>query len=294
MMNSFKTYHPIVNIVFFAAVIGCTFLWMHPVFLMISLSAAFVYSLFLKGMRALRFYLLFALPMLAVIALLNPLFVHQGMTMLFYIDDNPITLEAIVYGIAEAVMLVAVLLWFTCYNEVVTSDKFLYLFGKVLPSLALLLSMTLRLMPRLKTQASRIAYAQRAIGMGMDTGSLRQRVCHGIRDLSILITWGLENAVETADSMKARGYGLHGRTSFSIFRFDRRDAACLTIILAAVMICVLGQIFGVTYVQYYPYIKWTAWPSLTGMAIAYAALCFLPVILELWEGYKWRSLKSTV
>lgn len=293
-MSSFKTYHPIVNFGFFAAVIGCTFLWMHPVFLVISVSAAFVYSLLLKGMRALRFNLLFALPMLVVIALLNPLFVHQGMTMLFYTNDNPITLEAIVYGIAAAVMLVAVLLWFTCYNEVVTSDKFLYLFGKVLPSLALLLSMTLRLIPRLKTQVSRIAYAQRAIGMGTDTGSLRQRVRHGMRILSILITWALENAVETADSMKARGYGLHGRTSFSIFRFNWRDAVCLIGILAAVMVCVLGQIFGATYVQYYPYIKWAAWPSLAGIAAVYAALCFLPVILELWEGYKWRSLKSTV
>ncbi|MFT8887326.1 MAG: energy-coupling factor transporter transmembrane component T [Ethanoligenens sp.] len=293
-MNSFKTYHPIVNFAFFVAVIICTLWMMHPVFLAISLLAAFLYPLLLKGARALRFNLLFALPMLVVIAVLNPLFVHQGMTMLFYINDNPITLEAILYGVAAAVMLVSVLLWFSSYNEVVTSDKFLYLFGRAMPSLALLLSMTLRLIPRLKTQIGRISQAQKAIGLGAGTGNVFQRARNGLRILSILITWALENAVETADSMKARGYGLHGRTAFSIFRFDRRDAACLAVIGAAAAVCMAGQAAGAAYVQYYPDVKWVMHPFTIVMAAAYALLCFWPAVLEIREGYKWRSLKSTI
>lgn len=293
-MNRFQSCHPLVHFAFFAAVIVCTLLFLHPVFLGLSFAAALLYAVLLGGARALRFGLLFALPMLAAVAILNPLFVHQGMTMLFYLHDNPVTLEAVLFGAAAAVMLAAMLLWFFCCNAVLTSDEFLYLFGRAVPSLALLLSMTLRLIPRFKTQIGRISRAQAAIGMGAGTGGLWTRARNGVRILSILITWALENAVETADSMKARGYGLPGRTTFSLFRFGGRDAACLAVILAAVAVCVLGQLTGMVYVQYYPFVKWTAGPATTTVAAAYGILCFLPVGLESWGEWKWRSLQSTI
>ena len=44
-----------------------------------------------------------------------------------------------------------------------------------------------------------------------------------MRALSVTVTWALENAVVTADSMKSRGYGLPGRTAFARQRFDGRD-----------------------------------------------------------------------
>lgn len=295
MANSFNTYHPAVNFTFFAAVIVCTLLFMNPLFLGISLTASVVYSLLLTGKKALRLQLRVALPMLIAVAVFNPLFVHQGMTILFYLNDNPITLEAVEYGAAAAAMLVSILLWFACYNEVMTSDKFLYLFGRLIPSLSLLLSMTLRLIPRLKTQIGQISYAQKAVGMDAGTGNLIQRARNGMRILSILMTWAMENAVETADSMKARGYGLSGRTSFSIFRFDRRDAACLAVLTAALVLCIAGHVSGAAYFQYYPDVKGAAArPFTVVMAVSYASLCFLPSVLELWEGYKWRSLKSTI
>ena len=55
---------------------------------------------------------------------------------------------------------------------------------------------------------------------------LSDRLRHGLNMLSILVTWALENAIETSDSMRSRGYGLHGRTAFSIYRFTKRDC-CL-------------------------------------------------------------------
>ena len=45
------------------------------------------------------------------------------------------------------------------------------------------------------------------------SGSLLQRLKNAITILSIMVTWALENAIETADSMKSRGYGLPGRTA---------------------------------------------------------------------------------
>lgn len=295
MTNVFDTYHPTVSFAFFIAVIVFTMFFMNPFFLAISFAASFLYSVLLKGVKGLKFNLLFALPMLLVIAALNPVFVHQGQTMLFYVNDNPVTLEAIEYGVAAGFMLMSVLLWFVCYNEVMTSDKFIYLFGRVIPALSLLLSMTLRLIPRLKHQIGLISHAQKCIGMDAGTGNIVQRARHGMRILSILTTWALENAVETSDSMKARGYGLHGRTSFSPFRFDCRDAVYLSVIALLTVLCIIGQVTGVAYFQYYPYVKWAHPQAFTVvMAAAYLLLCFLPPVLEIREDVKWRSFKSTI
>lgn len=65
-------------------------------------------------------------------------------------NDNPVTLEAVCYGFAVGVMIMSVFYWFKCFNAVMSSDKFIYLFGRVIPKLALLLSMTLGFIPKLK------------------------------------------------------------------------------------------------------------------------------------------------
>ena len=292
MLHTFDSCHPAAGALYFAAVVVLGVMNMHPVFLGIGFAAAFSYALFLKGGKALRFGLLFVLPMFVVMALVNPMFNHRGMTILFYTQYNPITLESILYGIAAAVMLVTVVVWFQSYQEVMSSDKFLYLFGKLSPAVSLVISMTLRLAPRLRDQIHVITAAQRSIGRDASAGNLFARVRHGMAILSCLIGWALENSIETADSMKARGYGLRGRTSFSLFRFTARDAAVLAAELACIGLCVAGMAGGAVAAQYYPYLKFSPpTPVFFAVAGAYAALCFLPLILEAVELIKWKCFE---
>ena len=144
-----------------------------------------------------------------------------------------LTLESIIYGLVAAVMLAAVMMWFSCYTEVITSDKFVYLFGRVIPGLSLVLSMALRFVPKFKEQIGIVTEAQRCIGRDVSQGSLFRRTSIAVTILSIMVTWSLENAIETADSMKSRGYGLPGRTAFSIYSFDGRDGKALAWLIAA-------------------------------------------------------------
>ncbi len=116
-------------------------------------------------------------------------------------------------------MLVSVLNWFSCYQVVMTSDKFIYLFGKAIPAMSLILSMVLRFVPKFKNQIVKISNAQKCIGRDVTNGNMLMKAKHGMKILSIMTTWALENSVETADSMKSRGYGLRGRNNFSIYRF---------------------------------------------------------------------------
>lgn len=129
-------------------------------------------------------------------ALLNPLFNHKGATVITYLGSgNPLTLESILYGLAAAAMLVTVISWFSCYNAVMTSDKFVYLFGRIIPALSLIFTMVLRFVPRFKAQLQAVSAAQQRHWAAMlPAGNLRQRARHAIAIISIMATWALENS----------------------------------------------------------------------------------------------------
>ena len=295
MKDTFSGCHPFINFMYFCTVIAFSMFFMHPVLLVISVAGAFSYSIYLKGIRALKFNMAVLLPVMVLASLINPLFNHRGMTILCYVRDNPITLESIIYGLMSGMMLVCILLWFSCYNVVMTSDKFIYLFGKVIPALSLIFSMVLRFVPKFNAQVRIVSNAQKCIGRDISNGNFLDKAKNGIKIISIMVTWMLENAIDTADSMKSRGYGLTGRTAFSIFRFDNRDRIMLTILILIISIVLVGSAFGQTTLQYFPKI---VIPGFTAFTIciyaAFFGLCFLPLILNIREDIKWKHLQLKI
>ena len=284
--NEFKRYHPLVNFVYFISVIGFSCVFMHPVCLCISLFSAFICS---------SLKIKYVLPMFIVIAILNPVFSHEGVTILSYFPSgNPLTLESIIYGMAASAMLVSIVCWFSCYNEVMTSDKFIYLFGKIIPSLSLVLSMTLRFVPRFKEQIKNVSQAQKAIGHGVGEGNYINRVKNGLSIISVMITWAFENAIDTADSMKSRGYGTKGRTAFSIFTFDKRDIKALIAITILGIYIIIGRFFDGMYFEYFPSIRYDVSAYSLSVFAAYLVFCLLPLIIEMWEARRWNALVSKI
>ena len=250
--DAFSGYHPTINFLYYALVLLFSMCLMHPVYLAISLTGALAYDIYLKGRKAVRFAVMGLLPMAAVAALVNPAFNHEGQTILTYLPGgNPLTLESMLYGVAAAVMLASVVLWFSSYNEVMTSDKFVYLFGRVIPALSLVLSMALRFIPKFKAQMQVVS--------------------------------------------EARGYGLPGRTAFSIYRFDERDKAALAWLIFCGTYLVSGWMAGGTYFRYYPTVKSVVLTPMTvSFMCVYLALVLTPVILDRKEDRQWNSLQSTI
>ena len=292
--DAFSGYHPAVNFLYFGLVLVFTMFFMHPASLAISLGSSLCYALCLNGRRAARFSLLYMLPMILMAALVNPAFNHQGATLLAYLPSgNPLTAESILYGIAAAVMLASVITWFSCYHAVMTSDKFIYLFGRIIPALSLVLSMTLRLVPRFKAQLHAVSEAQRCVGRDVSKGPLIRRLRGTVTVLSILVTWALENAIETADSMKSRGYGLPGRTAFSIYRLDSRDKGALAWLAFCGFYILAGWMAGGLYCRYYPTVRVAPiTPMTVSFQLVYLALCLTPVFLNKSEDRKWKHLRS--
>lgn len=293
--DTFSSYHPAVNFLYFGLVLLFAMCLMHPVCLGITLAAAVTYHMYLKGHKAVRFSLLFMLPVMLLAAVVNPAFNHEGATILTYLPSgNPLTSESIWYGIAAAAMLAAVISWFACYTEVMTSDKFVYLFGKIIPALSLVLSMTLRFVPRFKAQLDTVKEAQVSIGRDPAEGSVLQRLKKAVTVISIMITWALENAIETADSMRSRGYGLPGRTAFSIYRFDSRDKLAVCWLVFCGIVLGAGWAGGAFAWRYYPTVKGALGVLPFAFQLVYAALCFTPVFLDLREDLTWKRLQSEI
>lgn len=296
MPDAFSSYHPAVSFLYFTLVIVFSMFFTHPVCLAIALAGALAYGIYLSRKKATRFHLLYLLPLLIFTACLNPIFNHAGGTILSYLPDgNPLTLESIAYGAVAAAMLITVIAWFSCYNAVMSTDKFVYLFGRLIPAMSLIFSMTLRFIPRFREQFKTVSNAQKCIGRDLSNGSLLTKARQVTRVLSAMVTWALENTVETADSMRSRGYGLPGRTAFSIYRFAKRDMYATLFFLSTGGYIAVGACTGGLYYRYFPTMQGVfAQPYSLSLYAAYGTLCLAPVIMNIWEDSKWRALRSTI
>ena len=215
MTDAFSKCHPAVNFLFFVGAIGMSVVIQHPVFLLVGIVTGAVYYLLLNGRKGWK-TILGLLPMFLILTAINPLLNTMGETPLWYPFGRPYTLEALFYGGALASMFVIMMLWFGCYNKVLTSDKFTSLFGSLIPSISLLLVMILRLIPNFIRKTQGIIGARKSIGKGAGEGaSTKEKVRDGMTVLSAMTSWALEGSVVTGDSMRARGYGSAKRTRAS-------------------------------------------------------------------------------
>lgn len=292
--DEFGKYHPLVNFLYFTLVIGFSMVLTHPIAQGISLVCAVAYAVQAEGKKAVLFTFKWCLPMMLLTAFINPAFSHEGVTTLLYFPTgNSLTLESILYGISAGALLATVLLWFVNFNRVITSDKFIYLFGRIIPALSLILSMTLRFVPKFKAQLSCVVDAQKSIGRDVKTGSLWQRLRIAVTILSIMITWALENAIETADSMKSRGYGLEGRSAFFIYRLDDRDKNALIFLIFCGIYVLTGNMVSAFGFRYFPSIRYIGLNAVTlSFEFVYLILCLMPVVLNWAEERKWKAIHS--
>lgn len=289
-MRRFNELNPVAVMLYYIAVTVVTMFSMDPVILTISLlSSVLTYCLYSNGGARVH---LFSLGLFIVLAVINPLFVHNGATVLFYLNSRPITLEATLYGLSASAMVTATLYRLRSLTHDITGDKLQYIFGRFSPKLALILSMALRYVSLFKHRWHKIQDSQRALGLYRD-GNLIDAVRGRLRVLSILITWSLENGIITARSMDARGYGSRRRSSYAIFRFRVYDLIVILLTLALTGAIIAGMLnSGMTY---YPVV--TA-DLLSPLSVAGYICCtvlgLLPVIINTKEAIRWQSLTSGI
>ena len=343
--SAFDLYHPAVTCGYFSCILVFTMLAFHPVLTGLSLAAALAEGLALRGWRAVARNLAWLVPLVAVVALANPLFSAAGSTEVLRVGERAVYAESLAYGACMGALLAAVVLWFANASCVLTSGKVLSLTGNALPTVSLMVSMALRLVPQFVRRAAEIRSVQDACtvangrapangcapagraeceggghrvlrrpcgcGSAGEAGSagggdsafenapgdlvsasggarssLRERTRANLRLVSVLMGWSMEDSLETADAMRARGWGVRGsRTTYALYRFRARDGVVLGLLVVLAAASVLLAWVAVSQFSFYPRMSTLlAWWGYVPCAV----FLFLPAFLEVKEWLTWR------
>lgn len=284
-MKRFSKFHPCVSFSYFMLIILLTVIIKNPVYILLSFTGAFFYRLRLAGRQA--FYALrFILPLIIFAGLFNMIFSHYGVTVLFSVFGNDFMLESLMFGLFTGAMLGSVMFWFACYTEVITSEKFMALFGRSVPDLALLFSMVLRFIPLLLKTSQEIKEA--GIGMGIRESGIKS----SINRFSSLVSISLEKSMETADSMKGRGFGGRKRKPYIRYKFQFTDAALLTVTVLLVAVMAAGVMFNINSFLFEPEMKFIN--SNIFFYALFGLFSFIPVIIDLAGELKWHLLRLKI
>ena len=222
----------------------------NPLYLILILTAVFV-NFRVLGRRSALVGVWWPLIKIAVIlalaaALINPLLVHEGETVLFFLPQwrllvgpdqrialitlgGPVTLEAFVLGITKGMGLMSTIFVFATFNILVDTSRLLRSLPKFMYQTGVVTSIAVSFVPQTMFALKEIREAQ----------MVRGHRFRGIRDLLPLflplLTTGFERAMQLAESMEARGFGSRREiTSGQEVTYKGLVALALVLLVAAV------------------------------------------------------------
>lgn len=279
-VGAYQTSHPAVPAAFCVATLALTMSAMQPVLIALSLAGGLAYGCASRGAAATLRALRWQLPVILIIAVFNPLFSASGSTELFRLGERAVYLESLVYGACMGGLFVASVLWFEAAASMVGYDKVLALLGNAAPVVALMISMCMRLIPQFVRRGHAIFAVQDAIDVPgrAATEPVRAR----LRASSVLMGWSMEDSLERADAMRARGWDAsRRRTTYARYRFRASDAAALAAIALGGALCALVAYTATTQFSFYPTLSVpVAWWGYAVYAVWMLAPCALQVLDE--------------
>ena len=277
MGSVLNSVHPITSFFYYLGVIFLSMLFLNPLFLLVELFLIIAFNLQQRNKEQMISMMRGSWLFILAIIIINPLLNHRGTHFIFYIGPNPITLEAVTYGLLMALAFICLMLTFISYNGVISSHKFLYLFSRISPQLALLTMITMRFVPLFIRRLTKITAIQKMRGIQMDEGKIKTRADSGMRLVQILLVCSLEEALQTADSMEARGYGVTKRTTYLSYQIEKRDIISLVMGGLILSGCLYAKLQGIGEFQIYP--------SLGSLGLEQSQTWFLLVLIALFVGY---------
>lgn len=283
--RAFDACHAAVPATLLAGTVALCMLAVEPVLAAISLAGALLFSLIVRGTGSTARGLVWELPLLALVCLANPLFSASGSTLLFKLGPRSVYLESLAYGAIMGALMVAVVLWFEGAAAVLSQDRLLALAPRRARALPLLAGMVAQLVPQLLRRSRDVRAALAACTAAGPRPAAREAL---MRTSSLLLSWSLEESLERADSMRARGWESgRPRTCYRPERLRSRDVAALcgiAALLAAAAAC-----------AWLLCADWRFYPRMSGLGpwwayVPAAALVCLPAAAELFARLRERGL----
>ena len=273
---AFSMSHPAVPALYIVLTLGLAMFSMQPVLIALSLAGGLACGFATRGAARTLGALRWQLPVILIIALVNPLFSASGSTELFRIGLRAVYLESMVYGLCMGGLFVASVLWFEAAASMLEYDKVLALLGNAAPVIALMISMCMRLIPQFLRRGRTVLAVQDAIDVPgrAPADPVRSR----LRASSVLMGWGMEDSLERADAMRSRGWGAATRrTTYARYRLRRSDVVALVLLALFGAAAVAVAWTATTQYSFYPQLSVPApWPGY----VVYAVWMVLPCVLR--------------
>lgn len=286
----FYTFHPMTQLVYFAAVFVLSFLSMNPIIVCGSLLFSVLYTLIYNGKSELIRLLRLGLPLCILVTIVNPLYNHRGRVVLLTLFSKPIMLEALLYGLVSGLMLLCVILWFGVFTALLSGERLRALFGGKLSSTVLVFTMTMRLIPMLIRRQQEISDTLSLLSPPLTKAQgVMARAKTFSQTVTVLIASSLEDSIDTARSMQARGYGAARRTWYQTERFTARDiTVCVAVIILFVLSIVIYTTFGLSF-MFYPVMSTVTVAGWQGVyALLFFVLLIVPLVCDGWEVVRWN------
>jgi energy-coupling factor transport system permease protein len=258
------------------ALAACALSFQHPLVLGAVITAAAGAGIASGAGRELLAAARFTVPLALLVALVNPLVVHDGLTVFFRLGEIPpfgpvdLTVEALVYGLLLGVRVIAVALCCALFVAAVDPDETLRLFRRISFRSALTAALAARLMPVLARDARRMADARACRPGGSDSRAGRVAV------LRAVATSALDRAVDVAATLEVRGYGAHTAVRRAAEPWSRHDLGFTAAAVALAALTLAARLAGVGDFAAYPALSAPAGAAELALAAAIVAVALLP------------------
>lgn len=272
--------HPVVKITYYALLLVLTAFLFNPWAALTCIIIQLWVLAVQKGIGAVRRPLSYTALLTVLFALVNGFLNHRGNTPLLFVNEIPVTLEALLRGALAGGLTAALALIFQSGACFIDNGMLLYVIGRISPTAALLVCMTLRFIPYYSRQLRQLKETQQALGY--NTGRA------AVKLFWAMLSENLESSIETQLSMQYRGYGsgLSGKRREGRYHFTGADAGKLLFVLLMAAGIAALMWAGVYDFQFFPYIR--EQPGLSWGVSLYGLFSILPMICRLKEEIAWK------
>ena len=288
MRKSFNKLHPVTDLIFISSTVVFCLLCYNPVFVFTGFICAFIFNVYIKGLFVPIKTVLYMFPVLIFTSLLNGVYATYGEKVLLSVFSREIKAEPVLYGAVLGMTVITVVMWFSAMSEILGEEKQLYLFSRHFPTMGLTVMMALRFLSVYRERLKETVSVQNLL-YGEENGRLTAKIRRVFESLTVIFTQSVENAIETSDSMRSRGYGEGERTFYHRFRFTVKDTVFCAVTVAADAFIAFSLITGEVYADYSPVFT-TNRLSITAVVsyALYALVGLLPIIFDIEEGIRWK------
>lgn len=285
---AFAIFHPFTILVYYGVLLLLVSSTKHPLLILIVLAGAILHSFLLYGRKETLSYIFYYLLVTLLIVITSAAFKHNGVTPLFFWNDQPVTKESLIYATALGGLIMAISFIYRNAIQDLPMDKLLFVGRLFWPTVGMFLSMGIRFVPICKERFREMHVVQKTIGY-YATASAFDCLVGWLKTLYEAIIWTFDQCFHKSDVMHARGYHLLHKTTFQLYTWHMKDYIAL-ISLAAVVTVFLIMLPHTSY-YYFPNLKnLKVSNNIFTMTMITA---FIPFLLELKERLKWHyySLK---